>query len=440
MIKQAFINAILLKQRNLFPRRYPSAIERRKLLYRFKTSLLLKTLKKTQFFELTAQKVIQERRMQRLFSHMYRSSRFWQEYLRESGISPPFINSIDQLHRLPLLSREYVRSRDLKSLLIFDNTDTIHRATTGSSGEPFHIYWSARDYQSWTAYYLRALPEMFAFPLLRYQFTLLLGFTQENWPAGHLAQLMNAKSVQYAPHYVLYGYTSLIKDLALTQEHPHLDFVIAAAEYLDIENRKWLEDYFKVPVRRYYGMRDGGWIAWECGYQDNVMHINSERVIVEVVNEKGDSVLDERGEIILTILDSWRMPLIRYQIGDTGILKSAACPCGIRLPLLEFIGRNIEVVYLPNRKAIPVIELQGPIIDSVSGIVKIQIKQASYNKVLVYLIPQNNQAPQQDQLNILKRRMEDVLEKQVSVEITIVKELPETINGKQPFFIPLSFE
>lgn len=95
-----------------------------------------------------------------------------------------------------------------------------------------------------------------------------------------------------------------------------------------------------------YGCGEVGTIAHECKFGN--LHVNSENVIVEIVDDHGEDVaIGEVGEIVVTDLVNYSMPLIRYKIKDFGAFGSDCCECGVGLPIIkEIFGREYD--YLVN--------------------------------------------------------------------------------------------
>jgi len=112
---------------------------------------------------------------------------------------------------------------------------------------------------------------------------------------------------------------------------PKLRGIIVGAEQLVEEQREQIEGSFGCPVYNRYGSTEFSNIASECAEREG-LHINSDHVLLEVVDDKDRCVIDSVGEILVTDLDSYEMPLIRYRIGDRGILSSRRCSCGLPFP------------------------------------------------------------------------------------------------------------
>ncbi|MGH8259234.1 MAG: phenylacetate--CoA ligase family protein, partial [Steroidobacteraceae bacterium] len=110
------------------------------------------------------------------------------------------------------------------------------------------------------------------------------------------------------------------------------------------DQRHVIEAVFGAPVANGYGARDAGFIAHQC--PSGSLHIGSEHVVVELVDEEGSAVTPgETGEIVVTHLATGAFPFIRYRTGDMAVQSQQACPCGRGLPVLErVLGRSTDFV------------------------------------------------------------------------------------------------
>ena len=98
-----------------------------------------------------------------------------------------------------------------------------------------------------------------------------------------------------------------------------------------------------MPVSDGYGSREGGFIAHQCPL--GAYHITVEHLIVELIDDRAQPATgDQVGEIVLTHLDSFGMPLIRYRTGDLA-QWAAPCNCGRGLATLRAImGRRTDLL------------------------------------------------------------------------------------------------
>lgn len=136
-------------------------------------------------------------------------------------------------------------------------------------------------------------------------------------------------------------------------EFPSLSAVVCSAEALQPFQRKSIEIGFSAPVFNRYGCREAGDIAQEVpGVQGLV--VNSDRIYVEILDESGEPCGPETlGDIVITDLDNFGMPLIRYQMGDRGSWSAPGSNAVLPYPVLASVeGRSVDVVVAPSGKRI----------------------------------------------------------------------------------------
>ena len=147
----------------------------------------------------------------------------------------------------------------------------------------------------------------------------------------------------------VFGYPSSIVKLCDFAKAEGIDLrfdllkaVFVTGEVLDDQQRGVIESYFRVPVANGYGGRDSGFCAHQCPHGS--MHVTSEHVIMEIVDQTGAPVPSgQSGEIVITNLDNLATPFIRYRTGDIGRLRDGACRCGRGLELMDVIsGRRTD--------------------------------------------------------------------------------------------------
>jgi phenylacetate-CoA ligase len=148
---------------------------------------------------------------------------------------------------------------------------------------------------------------------------------------------------------VLYGYVSslyllgnFIKNKNL--EPPHIGFIVTTAEVLNKFQRESLISNFKSEVYDQYGSVEIPSIAFECPSHEG-MHIMENRVVLELLKDGSEVSDGEVGTIVLTDLDNFVMPLIRYNLEDVAKKKDTTCSCGRKMQLIENImGRTSDII------------------------------------------------------------------------------------------------
>ncbi len=204
--------------------------------------------------------------------------------------------------------------------------------------------------------------------------------------------------------------------------------IILSSETTYDFQRKNIEKTFKSRVYNRYGSREFGHIAAECTHHRG-LHYNSDRFVLEVVDEKGNLCKPgELGEIVITDLDNYVFPLIRYKIGDLGILTDKQCTCGIKLPLLEKVeGRTFDLVIGTNGNIVAG-SFWTLLRNEVKGWEKFQIIQENLGELKV--IVEENPRMRVDFENEVGRHIKEKLGEDMVIKVNRVNQIGLTRSGK----------
>lgn len=210
--------------------------------------------------------------------------------------------------------------------------------------------------------------------------------------------------------------------------------MVSSAESLHENQREKIESVFGCKLLDRYGCREVGNIAHECEEQ-NGLHIFTEHIIMEIVDENGISCeAGEEGEIVITKLDNYAFPFIRYRIGDIGVMSDRSCPCGRNLPMLEEIkGRVFDLIVGTNGNRLSGTFWTILLREYVEGIKQYQVIQREYGRLLLRLIVDENYSSEGE-----KKLVEKIKEKcgqDMRVEVEIVDNFEKTASGKHRFII-----
>lgn len=209
--------------------------------------------------------------------------------------------------------------------------------------------------------------------------------------------------------------------------------------FLDKKTRSLYESFFLCPVIVHYGSQETGPFSIECGLNNGYYHIFSERVIVEVLNEENLPLLDgKEGNITITVLDNITMPLIRYQLGDRGVIfRNHDCGCGNTSPLIKPSARNTDYIFLSDGRKDTVQKIYKRIGSDINlvSIIRYQIKQDQIGSVKV-LIESLNKINEKDLIK-LKNDIRKVYKNKL--ETIHIEETKFLVKGGSKFkvFIPL---
>lgn len=160
-----------------------------------------------------------------------------------------------------------------------------------------------------------------------------------------------AKLNDFQPE-ILGSYPSILQILARAQKSGRLAIrplvLCSSAEYLAPVVRAMLEEIFQCPVMDNYCSTEGGEAAMLC--QANHLHLNSDWIIMEPVDDQNKPVRDGLSDgILLTNLANLAQPIIRYRISDKARLRQEPCSCGSPFPVLEIEGRKEDILEFAAR-------------------------------------------------------------------------------------------
>jgi phenylacetate-CoA ligase len=200
--------------------------------------------------------------------------------------------------------------------------------------------------------------------------------------------------------------------------------------------RETISKAFHCQVFNRYGSREVGNIATECDAHLG-LHVNMETHFVEIIDEKGEPCHPgKEGEIVVTLLTNYAMPLIRYRIGDMGIWADRECTCGRGLPLLETVtGRTMDYFVTKEGKIVPsefFIHLLGVVLNS-GWVKKTQIIQEDYDYVKVNFV--TYMKPSDEVLKDIEAKIRFVMGESCKVEFEFVDDIPPSSSGKYRYTI-----
>lgn len=343
---------------------------------------MYKSLKKTEWLSPEKIKELQELKLRRLINHCYYHVPFYRERFDEKGISPDDIQTIEDLPKLGFLSKDDVRG-NLYFDLFADNhkkEDLYKISTSGSTGEPFVTYADRMQLEMRFATTLRALEWTgwnFGDRQTRlWHQTIGMSISQvirefiDAWfmkrqfiPAYEMSDdsLKDfVKKITKHKPVLVDGYAESFNFLAqYIQKYDMPGFkpkaIMTSAQAMPEHVREMIEDKFDCKVFDKYGSREFSGIAYECDHQ-NGHHVMAESYIVEIVKDGRPAEPGEIGEVIITDLNNYSVPFVRYRIGDLAVAvdNSTPCSCGRGLPMIGKIeGRSQAVIVGANKSWIP---------------------------------------------------------------------------------------
>jgi phenylacetate-CoA ligase len=296
-------------------------------------------------------------RLKALVRHAYKTVPYYRLLFDQKKIAPEDIKTADDLKRIPELEKKTVllRPDELKSTKLYLKRKHF---SGGSTGNKVFVYKDARYHSITRAVWMRDLASIGLIPGMKSAWVWGDESVFRPWhkrAAQKIVDWVNRRIVfspftytdddveqwlkkfnKWKPEYV-YGYAGIIYDIAKVIEKRNLKVwkprkIVTTSERL--EHREYIQKVFGCKVHDQYGCSEVHIVAIE----DNkgVMHTSDDFVIVE---------LNERNEVLLTPLESYAMPLLRYKLGDIGLKGSIKEDA--RHPFHQFtisVGRIYEVL------------------------------------------------------------------------------------------------
>ena len=238
----------------------------------------------------------------------------------------------------------------------------------------------------------------------------------------------------------LYGYTSSLVYFArfcrdsgnvLKKRCPALKCCVVTSEVCTPEDRLILEEGFGVAVITEYGASETGLIAFED--VNGRWKLCTELLYIEAVSDKGSQVpFGQPGNLLVTVLFNKAMPLIRYQIGDTGIIEQSK---NGQLFLKSLEGRTNDFVRLPSGGASPGLTfyyISRKLLENAGFINEFIIKQTALD-TLEFVINAKRPLTEPDKA-LIQSKLDEYLEPGLHLVIREVDHIERPGSGKIKHF------
>ena len=403
----------------------------------------------------------QEKQLSELIKFAYENVPYYTKLFNKLGIEPNDIITIKDLEKLPILTKQIIKEnwQDFIPKNI-NKLKYLNGSTGGSTGEPLKYRMSREDYErgvgllycGWGCggYELGDKVAVIAgsslIPTTKSETKKKIQEFFLNFRHYSSFEMSKENLFKYfydinrwKPDFIR-GYASSIYLFAkfIQDNNLKLDFqpkaIFTTAEKLFDKQRTLIEEVFGVKVFDNYGLNDGGISACECE-QHCGMHINTQRAILEVVDDASKQVKGKEGRILATSLYNYALPFIRYDTGDLGAISDSECACGRKTPLLkEISGRITDFLELND------IIIGSPVLTVLMGkfdIEQYQIIQEAPDSITCKII-KGKAYKKEDEAFIRDSFCKHV--GQINIKFDYVNSIPTTKAGKYKFIINKSEE
>ena len=413
----------------------------------------LKAYERDQWQAPEALATLQWQRLKRLLEHCQREVPYYQRRWHELGVTPDDIRTPADYAQLPVLTKADIRA-NFDALQASSQRGTLlFKATGGSTGEPMRFGYTRESNDRRTAVMWRGYG--WAGSRMGRRTLFLWGgavgdptrahqlkdriynalFARRILNSFHMTEANMASYAdaidRYRPEVIVAYVGPLVRLaqwlLATGRKVWQPQSIIGAAEALHGFQREILEQAFGCPAFNTYGCREFMLIASECE-QRHGLHINTDHLVVELRRPADARPEHSTGEVVITDLFNYGMPLLRYVNGDMATHSNASCPCGRGLPLLERIdGRVLDVIRTPDGHILPG-EFFPHMLKDVPGVVRFQLVQRQLDRLDLAIV--RGAGFNDASLASIRREVGKVLGESITLDCRFVDDIPLTPSGK----------
>ena len=193
--------------------------------------------------------------------------------------------------------------------------------------------------------------------------------------------------------------------------------------------RKLIEEIFSTKVYDSYGCTEGLMMAAQK--DKSSYYTMSPHVYIELLDKNGNEVKSgELGYVVVTRLDAYAMPLIRYYLGDLAIKgeRNTSEKFDLGFPLIEkIIGRDTDIVRTASGKYMVVHSFTG-IFEHIPEVKQFRVIQRTLSEIEIEIIPDKGFSEG------VYKKVEDIihnaLQEPFGIQFRIVDFIPSTPSGK----------
>jgi len=324
-------------------------------------------------------KKLQSEKLCKQVKHVYENVPYYRDLMDKKGVKPEDIHGIEDLHKLPFLTKSDLRDAYPYGLLAKPLKDCVRiQSTSGTTGKRVVAFYTQHDVDLWEDCCARAIVAVggtnedvcqvaYGYGL----FTGGPGLNGGSHKVGCLTLPMSSgnteRQIQFmtdlgatilccTPSYAAYiGET--LKEMGYTPDQIPLKAGIFGAEPWTEEMRRGIEETLGIKAYDIYGLTEtsGPGVSFECEEQTG-MHINEDHFIAEIIDPDTGEVLPEgsKGELVFTSLDKEAFPLLRYRTRDICVLTRKPCSCGRTfIKMSKPMGRSDDMLIIRGVNVFP---------------------------------------------------------------------------------------
>lgn len=323
-------------------------------------------------------RVLQDERLVKQVKHVWDNVPYYRKKMEEKGVTPDDIKGVDDLHKLPFLSKADLRDAYPYGLLAAPLKDCVRiQSTSGTTGRRVVAFYTQHDIDLWEDCCARAIvaaggtnEDVVQIAYGYGLFTGGAGLHGGSHKVGSLTLPMSSgntdRQLQFmidlqstilccTPSYAAYLAES-IHERGL-KDKIKLKAGIFGAEAWSEKMRQEIQNQLGIKAYDIYGLTEisGPGVAFECSDQTG-MHINEDHFIAEIIDPDTGEVLPDgtQGELVFTSITKEAFPLLRYRTRDICVLTREKCSCGRTLvKMCKPMGRSDDMLIVKGVNVFP---------------------------------------------------------------------------------------
>lgn len=320
----------------------------------------------------------QNERLCRTVRRVYENVAYYRNLMDKKGVTPDDVRSVDDLHKLPFLTKDDLRNAYPYGLLACPRSECVRiQSTSGTTGKRVVAFYTQHDIDLWDDCCARALAAAGGtrddVVHVCYGYGLFTGGPGLNGGSHKLGSLTlpmssgnTERQIQFmcdlestilccTPSYASYLAESIMEKGL--RDKIKLKAGIFGAEAWSEEMRRDIERTLGIKAYDIYGLTEitGPGVSFECSEQTG-MHINEDHFIAEIIDPKTGEVLPEgeKGELVFTSITKEAFPLIRYRTRDICVLSRKKCSCGrTHVKMSKPMGRSDDMLIIKGVNVFP---------------------------------------------------------------------------------------
>ena len=321
----------------------------------------------------------QDERLVKQVHNVWDNVPYYRKKMEEKGLTPEDIRGVDDLHKLPFVTKDDLRQAYPYGLLARPLKDCVRiQSTSGTTGKRVVAFYTQHDIDLWEDCCARAIMAAGGTDedvcQVSYGYGLFTGGPGLNGGSHKVGCLtiptssgnterqimfirdLNATILCCTPSYAAYLAESM-KEMGLTPDQIPLKAGIFGAEAWSQEMRQDIQNTLGIKAYDIYGLTElsGPGVAFECSAQSG-MHINEDHFIAEIIDPETGEVLPDgqQGELVFTSITKEAFPLLRYRTRDICVLHHEDCPCGrTHVKMSKPMGRSDDMLIIKGVNVFP---------------------------------------------------------------------------------------